>query len=170
MPRSSAEDAALKLSPDEMQELWLGPNPHFGPLLRSPEAARAAWEANRTELMRLFGSNGRRPMAWWTFDAPGLGLTWPGLDREHSYLYEADVLSETEVAELMHFWRYEFERSFGRDFFVTENERVVEGKKARLLHWKWADIPRALITAWTTERKQRRASQKPPGNPSSQAI
>ena|SRR5215471_1739778 len=84
-------------------------------------------------MMRLWATNGRRPMAWWCFDAPGLGLKWPGRDREQSYLFEAGVLSETECDELLRFWR--------RD---------------------WADVPHSLRQQWQAERRHRgRAIRKP---------
>jgi hypothetical protein len=80
-----------------MQELWLGPGP-AGSLFCSREELQAAWAQYRGEVMRLWGSHGRRPMAWWEFDAGD--LQYPGYDREKSYLYEAGVLSEAERAEV----------------------------------------------------------------------
>jgi hypothetical protein len=91
--------------------------------------------------MLLFGKLGRRPLAWWEFDAP------PGLryddDHERSVLWRAGVLGGDEKQELEAEWRREFERSFGR-----------LDAKARRRHFRIADIPRELVAAWTAERKR----------------
>src|SRR5262249_42937761 len=81
------------LTSDQIQELWLGPS-HNGSLFGSREELQEAWEQARDEMLRLFGKPGRRPMAWWQFDAPALGLKWPGLNSEQSYLYEHGILDE----------------------------------------------------------------------------
>src|SRR5262249_22533358 len=89
----------------QMQELWLGPNPSHGSLFSSREELQAAWEKHRDEVMRLWGSHGRRPMAWWEFDAGD--LKHPGYSRERSTLWRAGVLTEAEKAELERDWRRE---------------------------------------------------------------
>ena len=122
----------------KMMELWLGPNPSVGSLFSSTEDLCDFWEQNRDEVMRLWGSHGRRPQAWWCFDAPGLGLEWPGYDHEQSYLFEAGILSEAERAELLTFWRCEFDRDH------------------RSAHLNWADVPHSLRQQWQAERPRRR--------------
>jgi hypothetical protein len=61
----------------ELQELWLGPNPNLGSLFADRQELREAWEQHRVEVMALFAKDGRRPMGWWEFEAPGLGLKYP---------------------------------------------------------------------------------------------
>src|SRR5262249_58076938 len=103
MARAIAPDNDIDncgLTYDQLQELWLGPS-HDGSYFGDRAKLEQAWKMNRDLVMRLWGRHGRRPMIWWCLDAPGLGLKWPGHDREQSYLYEHDVLSETERAELL---------------------------------------------------------------------
>jgi hypothetical protein len=117
------------LAGNQIQELWLGPS-HDGSYFGSREELEQAWEANRDEVMRLFANNGRRPLAWWQFDAPKLGLKWPGLDREQSYLYDHDILDEAECTELVRSWRREFDRDHSP------------------AHLNWADVPQSLRQQW----------------------
>jgi hypothetical protein len=134
MPRVIARDIdTCGLSYDQIQELWLGCS-HNGSLFSSREELQEAWEAARDEVMRLFANNGRRPMAWWQFDAPDLDLKWPGHDREQSYLFEAGALSESECAELVRSWRREY--ALGHR----------------------AGIPDSLRRQWQAERKQHRGA------------
>ena len=84
------------LSSSQMQELWLGPGERS--LFDSREELEQAWHKHRTEIMRLWGSHGRRPMGWWEFDAGD--LKHPGYDRERSTLWRAGVLTADEKAEL----------------------------------------------------------------------
>jgi hypothetical protein len=78
-----------------LQELHLGPS-HDGSCFGSTQELREAWTRARGVVMRIWANNGRRPQAWWCFDAPGLGLEWPGYFRQQSYLYEHDALEEPE--------------------------------------------------------------------------
>ena len=103
-----------RLTASQEQELWLGPSPHLGPLFADAEHVRAAWFQHRARLLELFGSHGRRPQAWWAFEAQ---IKYPGPDRERSKLYEAGLLVEAERAELLAYWREEFDRAHGPDFF-----------------------------------------------------
>jgi len=125
------------LSFSELQELWLGPG-HTGSLFDSPEELRAAWDRGRDVVMRLWAQNGRRPMGWWEFEAPDLGLELPGYDRQPRYLYEVGVLEEAEALEIMQTWRRAFER----------------GQKA--------DIPPALLRRWKTERRRKKTAVAKP--------
>ena len=56
-----------------------------------------AWARNRDRLLAGY-RHGRRPMAWWQFEAGD--LRYPGYDREQSTLYRAGLLGEEERAEL----------------------------------------------------------------------
>ena len=138
----------------QLQELWLGCG-ESGSLFSGEEELRAAWDRARGVVMRIWANNGRRPQAWWYFDAPGLGLTWPGYDRQQSYLFARNVLSETERTELLRFWRREFERAQTADFTMNTGAEVLHGIRARRAHYAWADIPCELIEAWTNGRRRR---------------
>jgi len=124
------------LTYSQLMELWLGPGPD-GSLFDSTEHLRDAWTSCRTLVMRLWGQHGRRPQIWWCLDAPGLGLKWPGYDREQSYLFEMGILSEAERAELLHRWRREFDCD------------------PRPAHLDWADVPDSLRRQWQAERRRR---------------
>jgi hypothetical protein len=160
MPRRPiADDDLLGLSPDEVQELWLGPGPHRGSLFRDREALRAAWEENRAELMRQFGSHGRRPLAFYEFD-------WrhgprPPYETERSELWRRGLLTEPECVALEREWYAEFVRCSARDFAIARPwpQGLLTGAAARRAHYRWADIPAELIKRWTgrepTRRKER---------------
>jgi hypothetical protein len=121
-------------------DLWLGPSSNFPPAFDSDEQRRELWFRNREWLMEQRGSHGRRPLAWWRYD------------RERSTLYEAGLLAEEERAELLAYWRHEFNRAHGRDFFYCAGPgRILHGAAARREHFRWADIPRALVAAWRAE-------------------
>ena len=132
---------ACGLTYSELQELWLGPC--NGSVFDTTEQLRAAWASGRAVVMRLWGSHGRRPQGWWCFEAPGLGLTWPGYDRERSYLYEHNVLSQQERSELEAEWRAAFDAAKGK------------GAAARREHFEHHDIPPELIEKWTPQKKRR---------------
>jgi hypothetical protein len=63
-------------------ELWMGRSRH-GSAFRDDEQARRLWVEHRDRLMQLFANNGRRPQAWWKFEAP---FKYPGFNRERSAL------------------------------------------------------------------------------------
>ena len=140
LPRTGAGDIdSCGLTYSELQELWLGPC--NGSVFDTPEQLRDAWVRGRDVVMRLWGSGGRRPQAWWCFDAPGLGLTWPGYDRERSTLWRAaGVLSEAERGELESEWKAEFDATRGMDV------------RARREHFAHHDVPDELIERWQAER------------------
>jgi len=110
--------------------------------------------------MRLWATNGRRPQAWWFLgDAASLGLTWPGYDRERSYLYAAGVLSAEERTEVEAEWRREFDAPRGMG--------AREGRE----HLEYHDVPADLITAWSAERKAaRRRRRTAKGAPPEEAV
>jgi hypothetical protein len=80
-------------------DLWLGPSPYLAPVFDSDEQRRELWFRHRDQMMEQHGSRGRRPVAWWRYEA--CELRWPGYDRERSTLYEAGLLGEAERAELL---------------------------------------------------------------------
>jgi hypothetical protein len=135
----------------ELQELWLGPNPNLGSLFADRQELREAWEQHRAEVMALFAKDGRRPMGWWEFEAPGLGLKYPDDEREQSYLFAtAGVLSEDERAELLSFWRDEFERGYSPGYSAEQRRK----------HFRAIDLPRSLQRELMAERRRRTKSIK----------
>src|SRR6516164_7223274 len=122
----------------QLQALWLGVG-HYGSLFRDEEELRDTWARGRSVVMRIWANNGRRPQAWWYFDAPGLGLKWPGYDRQQSYLFTAGVLAEAECDELLRFWRREFEFAQTPDFSLNDGKQILQGDRARAAHYAWAD-------------------------------
>ena len=148
MPRATAKASDMDscgLTLSELQELWLGAHPTTGSCFCSREELVAAWAAGRAVVMRLWGSHGRRPMAWWEFEAGD--LRYPGYDHEKSVLYTAGVLSEAERAELEVAWREAFDRARGKS------------AKERREAYEFADIPVELIEKWQAERRRRGARQ-----------
>jgi hypothetical protein len=137
---------------DQLFELWLGPN-LYSSLFGSEEELREAWEKHRELVMAQHAHGGRRPRAWWVFDAGD--LRYPGYDRERSFLFERGLLADAERFELLDWWKAEFERSYDPDFFYTERPgEIIEGARARREHYKWADIPRFLVETWTASKRR----------------
>jgi hypothetical protein len=91
-PRRLVAPLELDLSPDQELELWLGPGERRGSLFSSAEELRAAWDRHKGELMARWGSNCRRPQAWWEFS----DWEFPGYDAEPRFLYEHGLLSPEE--------------------------------------------------------------------------
>lgn len=143
VPRRAAEVSdidACGLTFSELQELWLGAHPTTGSCFRSREELVAAWAAGRGVVMRLWGSHGRRPMAWWEFEAGN--LKHPGYSRERSTLWRAGVLTEAERVEVETEWRREFDAAKGK------------GAAARREHYEHHDIPLELVEKWTPQKKK----------------
>jgi hypothetical protein len=121
---------------NQLQELWIGPS-HNGSLFADRLELQTAWEKNRDTVMRLWGSHGRRPLAWYEFEAD---FDRPSYDRERSTLWRLGVLTPEERIELELQWRAEFETAQEKD------------ARARREHYVWHDIPHELVAEWTTER------------------
>ena len=131
------------------QELWLGICTY--PTFESEEERREAWERHRARLMDQFAHNGRRPAAWWTYEAP---IPFPGRDVEQSTLFEAGLLGEGEAADLVEWWRSEFERASKPGFSYCQGPGAwQDGAAAREAHYAWADIPRCLLEKWARKKK-----------------
>jgi hypothetical protein len=132
-------------------ELWLGPS-HHGSAFASDEHRRAVWFRYRDRIMQRWGSGGRRPQGWWTYEAPE-GLWYPGRDHERSVLYTAGVLTEEEARELREQWRNEFDRSWEPHFsFCAGPGKIFTGDAARVKHCLWADVPPDLYEEWMAQR------------------
>jgi hypothetical protein len=142
------------LSGAAVQDLWLGLGTNRPPQFESDEARHEAWLRNREWLMATLAQHGRRPLAWWRYDAGD--LRYPGYDRERSTLYEAGMLAEDERAELVAHWREEFDRAHRPDFFCCEGPgRFFHGEPARRAHYRWADIPSELVEEWSAEPRSK---------------
>jgi hypothetical protein len=128
----------------ELQELWLGAGPG-GSLFSGEAELRDAWNRGRGVCMRIWATNGKRPQAWWYLEAPALGLKWPGYDRQQSYLFEHNAISEAEHEQLLAGWRKDF-----------EDACLLEDAVARRKHLEWADVPHSLRRRWTAAVRRRR--------------
>jgi hypothetical protein len=136
---------------------WLGTPAPFA----SEDEARELWFVHRDRLLELFGRPGRKPLGWWKYEAPELGLTWPGYDHERSALYEVGLLTSTEVAELTAMWRREFMRAQSPDFFLALGpDQILRGQAAREAQYRWLDLPDSLLATWLEERRGRPAAEE----------
>ena len=151
------------LSSSEAFELWLGPHPTQGSLFGDRQALEQAWREHGAEIMARWGRGGRRPQIWWEFEAPALGLKWPGYFNERSYLRDAGVLAAEEKAKLEHEWKMEFERAQAPDFTLNDGGgELLVGDCARAAHYRWADIPDKLVKRWTAARRRRERQSAAP--------
>jgi hypothetical protein len=129
------------------------------PAFADAEERKAAWFAHRDVLLRHC-RGGQRPAGWWEFESP---IPYPGRDYAQAALYEAELLTEREVAELTAMWRRDFERAQDPRFtycvgFAKPGDTTaswLEGAPARhALYW-WSGIPRDLLKRWTREWRRR---------------
>jgi hypothetical protein len=139
-------------------ELWLGPSHRIGSTFSDNEARRRAWIENRDRLLQLFAHNGRRPQAWWQFEAP---FKYPGFNLERSTLWAAGLLGAAEARELEASWREEFNRSLAPDFTFC----ALRGREAHIANLVLHDVPAALAEQWAftnaTENENRERSRFP---------
>jgi hypothetical protein len=135
-------------------ELWLGA-PDVGSSFASEAERRRLWHEHRDRLMQYWGCHGRRPMAWWCFEAPA--DLYYDRECERSTLYEAGLLSEEEQAELLKYWEHEFHRCNAPGFFICLGVgKFLEGEEACMAHYRHADIPATLVEAWQQNAKAER--------------
>jgi hypothetical protein len=143
------------LSAGQMMELWLGPNPSQGSLFGSREELVQAWEQNRDEVMRQWGSRGRRPAGYYEFEWDG---PRPPYATERSSLWRAGVFSEAECAELEAEWKREFATAQAPDFTLNNGDaELLRGDCARLAYYRHHDIPRELVRRWEKAARRRRS-------------
>ena len=97
----------LSLSREQAESLQYGDLPGR-PAFADDEERRAAWFAHRDRLL-MHCSHGQRPAGWWDYECP---VPRPR-DRDHAEaaLFEAGLLAEREVEELVAQWRRDFERT-----------------------------------------------------------
>ena len=112
---------------------------------------RAAWTWHRHRLLALPRyQRGKRPDAWWCFEAP---IPRPDeREDEPAALYAAKLLGEAERAAVVAEWRAEFEGAQEPDFrLCTGPGEILSGDAARHAHYRDAGIPRSLVRKWTQE-------------------
>ena len=136
-----------ELNSDQEMALWLGVGRNGSFPFEDGDEAHELWDRHRARLMDMFATHGRRPMAWWRYDAPkGIQFDY---DTERSTLYEAGQLSEPEAAALIAYWREEFERAQAPGFgYCAGPGKWLTGQAAREAHHAWADIPASLVERW----------------------
>jgi hypothetical protein len=141
-----------QLNHAQLMVLRYGPDPRWANAFHSEEHFRAAWERHRDRILAGY-RRGRRPQGWWRFEAP---FPYPGYAKEPVALLAAGVLTEQESAELIAFWREQFERGWQPHFFHCDGPgRIFHGSIGRRKHFAWAGIPAELVRRWTAERRRR---------------
>jgi hypothetical protein len=120
----------------------------------------AAWKRHRDTLL-AWKAAGKRPLAWWQYDAPPAVQDQLGnFDWEEEILWVNNLLRPDEKAELEHDWRQGFEAAWQPGF--THRHQIdgeaywFEGRPARDLYWRWLRIPGPLLRHWKAQRRRRR--------------
>jgi hypothetical protein len=141
-----------RLDGDAEMELHLGPG-HRGSVFENEAQRQWAWTQHRDRLMQQYARGGKRPWAWWRYEAQ---VPHPG-DRQASTLYEMGQLGDEERHELEHWWREQYLRAWDPHFFHCEGPgRFFHGAPARRRHFAWADIPAEFVKQWSAEYRRRR--------------
>ena len=148
----------LALSRAEAESLRYGDLPGR-PGFASDEERCAAWFAHRDRLL-MHCRGGKRPAGWWDYESPVPHP--PDRDYAAAALFEAELLTEGELDELMARWRQDFERAHEPGFsycigFATPGDTVatwLEGAPARKALYRWSGIPKALVRKWTAQRRR----------------
>jgi hypothetical protein len=93
---------------------------------------------------------GNRPQEWFLYER---NMKVP--PRQTSWLFDHDVLSEAEIAELMPTWREQYDRSWEEGFVFNAGERGwLVGAAARKAWYHLHDIPDAIVKHWDRERRR----------------
>jgi hypothetical protein len=140
--------------------LQYGYDERWADAFRDEDEHRDAWIRNRDRLLAWY-RHGRRPAAWWQFEAGD--LRYPGHDRERSMLYEAGLLGEEERVELVAHWRARFVQAQQPGFMFCIGHAKsgdtfatwLEGEAAKKAHYAWSGIPKKLLKEWTRARRRR---------------
>jgi hypothetical protein len=110
------------------------------------------WERHRERILAQTRA-GRRPEEWWEYEAT---IPWPGYDDETVALYKAGLLDDEELAELMPWWREQYDRSHEPDFgYCGGPGKFLKGDEARKAHYRWAQIPPEIVKRWDQESAAR---------------
>src|SRR5215471_14612853 len=143
LPRTGSSEG---LTCSQAFELWLGPNPTQGSLFADRAALEEAWTVHRDEIMRRWGSHGRRPAGFYEFEWDG---PRPPYAVERSTLWRMDVLSQEERSDLEAEWKTAFDAARGMD------------ARERREHLAHHDVPAELIREWTVARRRGRRQPTP---------
>jgi hypothetical protein len=143
----------------EEMSLQYGKAHHHRPGFESDEERRRAWYRHRDRLMAAWAKHGKRPEAWWDYESP---VPYPrDPDYDAATLFEAQLLADGERAKLIAEWRYQFDRARepGFSFCIGHAKPSdtfaswLEGAAAKRAHYRWAGIPRSLLTQWTKKKR-----------------
>jgi len=133
------------ITPLQELELWLGAGGKPSTFANDDERRRM-WFEHRDRLLRWFAHDGRRPQAWWKFEAP---FKYPGFNQERSTLWAAGLLGGAEARALEKDWREEFDRSLALGFTFNDGPgRVLTGWDAHIAHLVFHDVPAPLAEQW----------------------
>lgn len=143
--QASAPELPNSITGTQELELWLGAGGKLSAFVNDDERRRL-WFEHRDRLMRWFAHDGRRPQAWWKFEAP---FKYPGFNQERSTLWAAGLLGAAEARALEKDWREEFDRSLALGFTFNDGPRgILTGEAAHIAHLVYHDIPAALAGQW----------------------
>jgi hypothetical protein len=114
------------------------------------------WQKHRARFMRD-EPDGHRPDEWWLYEKQ---MQPPA--QETVALYEMGELGEAELGRLTALWRERYEQAQRPGFRHCIGQANpgdtfaswVEGAEARRQHYRWAQIPPALLKQWDAERKR----------------
>ena len=123
------------------------------PGFASDSERRAAWLQHREKFLAK-ERPGRRPEAWWDYEAP---FRRPDeYEQEPACLYAAGLLEEEEKRELVADWRETFQSAQQPDFFICCGPGDLRrGVAARRAAYADAGIPRELVRQWTAAHQRR---------------
>jgi hypothetical protein len=154
--------ASVELGFVEKMELAIGVG-NLGSVFSSEEERRQAWLMAKHELLAR-AQPGKRPWAWWRYEAPGLGLKYD-CSHERSVLWRAGLLSETERAALEVEWLDEWGRCTQRNFMISRPfpDEPITGEAAKRRHLEWCDCPAELAEMWDAGLKAGSDKEASPG-------
>lgn len=115
--------------------------------------SRERWQRHR-EIMMQRQHAGRRPPEWWLYERQ--------MPRPDDTLYAMGELVGEEKAEVMRFWREQYEHALAPGFVYCIGHKnpgdtfasCLEGPAARRAHHRWAGIPPDLVRRWGAERRR----------------
>jgi len=102
--------------------------------------SEARWQHHREAMIRNAGP-GRRPVEWWLYDKGWSDR--PDLHGQTAILLQMGELTKAELAQLMVWWRMDFEDAYGDYVEAQERRERLRG------------IPRPILAQLRAERKRR---------------
>jgi hypothetical protein len=132
MPTPPPDRSRRSLSYGQRMFLLYGPADRWNDAFADDGEVCEAWKAHRAHILSHY-QHGRRPMAWWRFEAP---IPYPGYDKECAALFETGLLGEEEREQLVAQWFVHFTRAQDPRFtycvgFAKPSDRVATGLRAR---------------------------------------